>query len=520
MNDHARNRDPRDAERLDQLIDAFNAGHAPEAAGDPTIDELLDSVRALRRLREPDPQPADDPPQLAARLADARAAAAPQPRANHASRERAPEQPRRAWSSPALRRPTRAQATSAPPSLNAPQEARMSTITNTPNDPIPLAQRRWAREAAKIAAAAIVFGVIGAILALVLRGGDESSQPGVAPVTPSVTSTAITRASPATAQPTAANTPTAQPSVASAAPLTGHSTTIPVGAGPLGLAAGAGAVWVPNIGDGTLSRIDPTTNTVVATIDVGANPADFQTVASMPIAVAASDTAVWVTRYNGSDATHLVRDLLRIDPATNAIVATIPLDVTPHFIALGDGALWILSSEHNAVLRVDTATNQVVATIPVAHPLALAVGEGAVWVSSGPSTSTSGPVTRTVVKIDSASNTVVGTIDVDQNTLYLTAGAGAVWLADVTTNEVLRIDPATYAVTARIHVVLAALLAVDDGVLWAQSGQLRTLSRIDLASNTVVATYPSAGLGGPIVVADGAVWVTDSTVGTVIRIDP
>ena len=395
----------------------------------------------------------------------------------------------------------------------------MSTVANTPRDAIPLTQRRWAREAAKIAAAAIVFGVIGAILALVLRGGDGSSQPGVAPATPTVAPTAVTRVSP-TAAATVTTAPTVQPTGASAASLTGHSTTIPVGAGPFGLAAGAGAIWAPNIGDGTLSRIDPATNQVVATIDVGANPADFQTVASMPIAVAASDTAVWVTRYNGSDAAHLVRDLLRVDPATNAIVATIPLDVTPHFIALGAGALWILSSEQNVVLRVDTATNQVVATIPVSHPMALAVGEGGVWVSYGPSTSTSGPVTRTTARIDPASNTVVGTFDVDQYTLYLTAGAGAVWLSDTATNDVLRIDPTTYAVTARIHVVQAGLLAVDDGVLWAQSGSLRTLSRIDLASNTVVATYPSAGLGGPIVVAAGAVWVTDSTVGTVIRIDP
>jgi YVTN family beta-propeller protein len=476
-------------------------------------------VRALRRLREPDTLPAADPAQLAARLADALATASPQPGANHASRARVPEQPRHVWSSPALRRPAPSQTRSTTPSRNQSQEARMSTVANTPRDPIPLTQRRWAREAAKIAAAAIVFGVIGAILALVLRGGDGSSQPGVAPATSTVTPTASTHASPATA-PTAASTPTAQPTVDSAAPLTSHSTTFAVGAGPFGLAAGAGAVWVPNIGDGTLSRIDPVTNQVVATIDVGANPADFQTAASMPMAVAASDSAVWVTRYNGSDATQLVRDLLRIDPATNAIVTTIPLDVTPHFIALGAGALWILSSEQNAVLRVDSATNQVVATIPLSHPLALAIGEGAVWVSYGPSTSTSGPVTRTIAQIDPASNTVVGTFDVDQYTLYLTAGAGAVWLSNMVTNEVLRIDPATYAVTARIHVVQAGLLTVDDGVLWAQSGPLRMLSRIDLASDTVVASYPSAGLGGPIVVAAGAVWVTDSTVGTVIRIDP
>src|SRR5215475_1538557 len=36
-----------------------------------------------------------------------------------------------------------------------------------------------------------------------------------------------------------------------------------------GLAAGFGSVWVPNCGDKTISRVDMKTNTVVATIAVG-----------------------------------------------------------------------------------------------------------------------------------------------------------------------------------------------------------------------------------------------------------
>jgi YVTN family beta-propeller protein len=44
--------------------------------------------------------------------------------------------------------------------------------------------------------------------------------------------------------------------------------TIPVGKGPVDLVAGEGAVWVANGLDGTVSRIDPTTYEVVATIRV------------------------------------------------------------------------------------------------------------------------------------------------------------------------------------------------------------------------------------------------------------
>ena len=42
-----------------------------------------------------------------------------------------------------------------------------------------------------------------------------------------------------------------------------------VGQRPAIAAVGAGAVWVPNTGDGTVTKIDPATNRVVATISIG-----------------------------------------------------------------------------------------------------------------------------------------------------------------------------------------------------------------------------------------------------------
>ncbi len=62
-------------------------------------------------------------------------------------------------------------------------------------------------------------------------------------------------------------------------------TSFPVGRAPVGIAYGAGSVWVANSGDGTVSRIDPTTSKVVATIPVGNNPRG----------IAVGDGKVWVT---------------------------------------------------------------------------------------------------------------------------------------------------------------------------------------------------------------------------------
>ena len=62
-------------------------------------------------------------------------------------------------------------------------------------------------------------------------------------------------------------------------------TTIPVGRHPSALAVGAGAVWVANAHDGTVSRIDPRSNRVVEVISIGSSPAGIVVV----------DGAVWVT---------------------------------------------------------------------------------------------------------------------------------------------------------------------------------------------------------------------------------
>lgn len=48
--------------------------------------------------------------------------------------------------------------------------------------------------------------------------------------------------------------------------------TIQVGSDPTEVAAGAGAVWVANTGDGTVSRIDPRSGAVNKAIAVGPSP--------------------------------------------------------------------------------------------------------------------------------------------------------------------------------------------------------------------------------------------------------
>jgi sugar lactone lactonase YvrE len=97
-----------------------------------------------------------------------------------------------------------------------------------------------------------------------------------------------------------------------------------------------------------------------------------------------------------------------------------------------------------------------------------------------------------------ASVEVIGTERVAAGLATLAPGFGAVWTADTIRGEVLRIDPATRRVVARIPVRDEARVATGAGAVWAIAGDLQyggdkgpvRLLRIDPATNAVVARIP------------------------------
>ena len=87
----------------------------------------------------------------------------------------------------------------------------------------------------------------------------------------------------------------------------------------------------------------------------------------------------------------------RIDPRTNRIVATIPVGRGPNSIAAGNDAVWVTSAIDDALWRIDPRTNRVVARIPLAGvPRAVAVGAGGVWVTT---TKPAPPAPKGAIKI-------------------------------------------------------------------------------------------------------------------------
>ena len=112
---------------------------------------------------------------------------------------------------------------------------------------------------------------------------------------------------------------------------------IATGAGARFFALGEGSVWVQNNTDGSVSRVDPDTNQVVATIDVATSPVDGGD-------LAVGGGAVWAR----------VSDVLvaRIDPGTNEVVARYDPRAGSGSVAADDAAVWISAHDSSSIFKL------------------------------------------------------------------------------------------------------------------------------------------------------------------------
>ena len=201
--------------------------------------------------------------------------------------------------------------------------------------------------------------------------------------------------------------------------------TLPVGTGVArpGIAATADSVWTFTDAKGTLSRIDPVQNAVVAEFRVYA---DCNTLVF-------GETALWLT-------CPAENKVLRVDPQTNLVDKTIEVSARPIGLAIGEGSVWVLCEKDGKIDRIDPKTNKVTKTIELGATAAggtMAIGEGSLWVSMP-----GFPVTR----LDPATEKVVQQFWGDGAGVIQTA-LGSVWLADAKSGKLLKLDPKRIAAT-------------------------------------------------------------------------
>jgi YVTN family beta-propeller protein len=181
------------------------------------------------------------------------------------------------------------------------------------------------------------------------------------------------------------------------------------------IAVGSGSIWVPDQ-TGNIAGIDPATNKVLATYPVPPGLA----------ALAFGFDSLWGT-------VNPEGEVIRVGP-TGSIQATIRVASEPRFLAAGPTGIWVLGQRDGAVSRIDPKTNVVTATIPLNVPGeggCIAAGGGSVWVTM-PDT----PVTR----VDAATDRVLEQY-VGEGGDCIGYAFGSVWLSNHQFGDVWRIKP-------------------------------------------------------------------------------
>ena len=270
------------------------------------------------------------------------------------------------------------------------------------------------------------------------------------------------------------------------------------------LALDFGSPWIACKTIGLLQRVNP--------------PARLRLGGSSLIAVATGLGSVWALDGSGSGT------LLRIDPDRNAVIARIDVRTTsPYNVWIGAGSVWVAGDQAGEVVRIDPAANAVSAHIPTGDGAAdMVFRDQTAWVINHRD--------RRLVRIDGGTNaaTLLALVPGDAPE-RLALARGHLWITGRGT-DLVEVDPDTGAVLRAVEIGAGGIDVVASGdTLWVPSRNseadtrgfptMEALRRVDARTGTVVQSVAASGaLDVHGLVADGStVWLADNTHGVLYR---
>jgi len=267
---------------------------------------------------------------------------------------------------------------------------------------------------------------------------------------------------------------------------------ITAGRRPGPVASGAGAVWVANLGDRNLTKIDRGDGSAAVVSLEGVTPTG----------IAVGEGAVWVAHG-------LAGALSRVEPQFGRVTHVLDVTGRPYGtpfggVTLGSDYVWAVFGD-STLARIDpVAMGRSRTTLAGASSSAVAFGDGAVWVANAgdatvqrfdPNTFEQGPVDE---------------ISVGRRPVAIAVGEGFVWVVAEGDDSVTRVDPSTGS-TSTIPVGEGpAAIAVGGGAVWVSNAGDGTVSRIDPNANAVVESIEVGNAPAGIAVVGDEIWVAVS----------
>ena len=255
-------------------------------------------------------------------------------------------------------------------------------------------------------------------------------------------------------------------------------------------------VWVLK-DDGHVLGLDPASGEVQQTLDTG-----YHRVPACQ-GLGHDETALWTCA--GTDA------LARIDPESGA-VTRVPVAKRSDEgrLAFSGGLLWYLESGTNDLVGLDDSTEEA-ARVPLGEVCTdLAFDEQVVFALC--------PSTHHVLRVDTSTRTVTGSLDVDDPR----SGAVGEDLFVGDGGRTLQVNTETLDVLHTYEEVGPGLLGAVDATadeVWVRA-QGSFLTALDPSSHEVVASVeaPEYTSSGDVLISDGWIWATSSDDNVVVRV--
>jgi DNA-binding beta-propeller fold protein YncE len=240
-------------------------------------------------------------------------------------------------------------------------------------------------------------------------------------------------------------------------------------------------------------RVDPETGEVLATVEVG----------ETPLRAALDGELLWVSVFGEG---HVVA----VETTTGTVVHDSDLGGGPEGIGAGFDSVWVVRQDAHVLTRLDR-TGAPQADIPVGtQPRLLTFGPDAVWVSDFGA--------GTLVRVDPVTGGTRVSESLCEGPQGLAVDEGVVWVACTTSDEVLAVDAQTLTVRGRVAVDGEPDgLLVHDGSLWVAAPHGPTLVEISLDADApaVLGSTPLADDAAlndranvDLAVAGGHIWVS------------
>jgi YVTN family beta-propeller protein len=258
------------------------------------------------------------------------------------------------------------------------------------------------------------------------------------------------------------------------------------------------------IGPQARPSLAPGPDTMVAIDRTSGRIVDVRSVPGGPVAVAMAGDRLWVASLDAGVVSEFAIATGGADRTTGRVGR-------PTGLAIGAGQIWVSDAFDQTVTMIDASTGEISQTVDKVLARRIAYGFDSAWATDD--------VTDQVLRLDRQSGDVAQAIDLASGAYpgAIAVGSDSLWVGNVGTSTLSRIDPATSTVMAAAIALRAVPYQLASGStdVWVAARDADELLRVDAQTNSVSATVAVGDQPVSLAVDGDTVWVGCAGIGEV-----